>query len=180
MSRIDSTYFVRERSLPLSSAAAGVPAARTTNRDNVLQSFIDFYEPEFLKLILGDDLYEEYIAAPTSEKWTAFDSMMFNETLHDSPVADYIYCKYQTNKDTVAEDGTLLVNGDDAKRVPVTVRTIPVWNAMVRKLLPVFTYLTENYTTFCTTYEYNVEGWGMFAWWNGCEFTSRPQNGFGL
>jgi len=180
MSRIDSTYFVRERLLPLSSGAVGVPSARSTNKATVLNDFIDYYEPEFLKLILGNELYTEYIVDYATEKWAAFDALIIDATLKDSPIADYIFCKYWADQDTRVGDGTLLANGDSKTRVSYTVRTLPVWNRMIKKLIPAIEYLAENYATFCTTYEYNYEGWGMFIWFDGSSIRGRFENALGL
>jgi len=180
MNRIDSTYFIRERLLPLSTGAAGVPAARSTNKATVLDNFIAYYEKELCTLILGADLYAEYAADYATDKWKDFDALMIDSTMKDSPIADYIFCKYLADQDTRAGDGTLLVNGDAKNRVSYTVRTLPVWNAMIGKLIPAIEYLCENHATFCTTFEYNYEKWETFVWWDGAEIKGRFQNGLGL
>lgn len=180
MSRIDSTYFVRERLLPLSSGAVGVPSARSTNKTNVLDDFITFYEREFLILILGADLYAEYIVDYQTDKWKDFDALMFNDTLKDSPVADYIYCKYWADHDTVTGDGTLRVNGDAKNRVSASERIIPVWNAMIKKVLPIIEYLVDNESVFCETYDYNWSGWKTFAFYADGELHGYYANAFGL
>jgi hypothetical protein len=178
--RVDTTYFVRELRLSDLAVQVGTPSALYTEQAEQLTAFITKYEPEFLKLLLGDDLYTEYVADYATTKWAAFDALMFDTALKDSPVADYIFCKYWADADTEARDGTLLVNGEAKNRISADARLLPVWNAMVKKIITAIDYLSENYDTFCTTYEYNYDGWTSFVWWNGSSHCGRYVNYYGL
>lgn len=163
--RTDSTYFIRERRLPDITAQVGTPAALLTQRSQNLTDFIAYYEPEFLKLILGDELYAEYSTDFATEKWAAFDALVFNAELKDSPCADYIYCKIVADMETEVKDGTHLVNVGDG-RISAIGRITDQWNRMVGKMQPILEYLMDNYDTFCTEYEYNYIGWTEFTYEN--------------
>lgn len=175
------SYFVRERRLPAVQGEPGLPTEASSVYNAVLNDYIAFYEPEFLKLILGDDLYAEYTEGRTTvQKWIDFDAYMFNPEVLDSCVADYIFCKYWKDVDTVVGDGTHLINGDNPTRVGHQVRTIPVWNRMVDGVCKAVAFLTENYDTYCTEHAPNYEGWAKFIWSDGYEFKPLYQNSFGI
>lgn len=160
------SYFVRERRAPFGSSAVGIPSAATTERTARIQSFFDKYEPEFLKLILGDDLYLEYLEGRTvdGDKWKTFDAYVVNSELKESCIADYVFCKYWADADTEAGDGTVRVNGDNANRVSPLVRIVPVWKQMVESVVKVVNFLAENHDVYCTEHEYNIDGWMKFIW----------------
>ena len=178
--RVDTTYFVRELRLSDLAVQVGTPSALYTEQTEQLVAFITKYEPEFLKLLLGDDLYTEYVADYATTKWAAFDALMFDTGLKDSPVADYIFCKYWADADTEARDGTLLVNGEAKNRISADERIVRVWNAMIDKIIAAITYLYENQTTFCTTYEYNYNGWKLFVSWDAGRYRGRYMNHIGI
>lgn len=165
MYRLDSTYFVRGWcGLGFTSPATGVPAALTTEQEANLTWYISVYEPAFLKLILGDDLYAEYIADPTGEKWSTFNALMFDATLKTSPCANYVFCKLWDEKDTIASEGTTRINGENKARVSKDERITPAWNQMVEWIIPIINYLCENYATICSEHDYNTEGWKTFVY----------------
>lgn len=163
--RIDSTYFIRERRLPDITAQVGTPTALLTDGSQRLTDFINYYEPEFLKLILGDELYAEYSTGFATPKWAAFDALMVNTTLKDSPIADYVYCMIVADMETEVKDGTHIVNVGDG-RISAVGRITDQWNRMVTKLDPILEYLSDNTDTFCATYEYNYIGWTSFTYEN--------------
>jgi len=178
----DKSYFVRERFLPSVPAEVGLPTEAVTEYNGTLLDFATYYEPYFLKLLLGEDLYPEYIAGRTVEgnKWKAFDIYMIDPSIKDSCIADYLFCKYWTDYDTVAASGTLRLNGENPSRISYTARTIPVWNMMIEKVIKALNFLVENYDTYCSEYSYNYDGWQTFVWSDGYELKGNYQNGMGL
>jgi len=174
----DQTYFVRERLLPPAAGEVGLPTEAVTTENTLLTDFINTYEPKFLKLILGDVLYTEYISGRTTvDKWKTFDAYMFNSLTKESCVADYIFFYYWQNADTTVGDGTHLVNGDAKTRVSATVRLIPVWNRMVEDVRKALAFLSENYSTYYAVETPNYEGWDTFIHYDG---TPRYMNQFGI
>lgn len=175
-------YFVRERRVPGVEGEVGLPTEATTVANAVLNDFIAFYEPEFLTYILGADLYAEYLVGReiVGDKWKTFDAYMFNPTLKDSCVADYIFCKYWADQDTTVGDGTHLVNGENQNRVSYQNRSLKVYNRMVDGVVKAVTFLTENYDTYFSVYPPNADGWLRFVWTDGYCFRPSYDNGFGL
>lgn len=94
MSLIDKTYFVGELDIA------------NTNNANVearLQWFIDKYEPEFLRLLLGADLYTSYVAGitvvdpdPVPAEWLALQ----NFEGFKKAIACYVYFHYMRDQFT--------------------------------------------------------------------------------
>lgn len=94
MSLIDKTYFVGELDVA------------NTNNANVearLQWFINKYEPEFLRLILGADLYTNYVAGivvtapdPVPAEWVALQDFEGLKTA----IASYVYFYYMRDQFT--------------------------------------------------------------------------------
>lgn len=175
----DQTYFVRERLVPPTLGEVGLPTEASTVENAILTDFINIYEPIFLKLILGDTLYAEYLAGRTTEgnKWKTFDAYMFNSTTKESCVADYIFFYYWRDKNTTVGDGTHLVNGEAKTRVSPDVRTIPVWNRMVMDVRKALIYLMDNYSTYFETETPNYEGWANFVHDN---FNPKMINSLGI
>jgi len=64
---IDKTYFLTGLTGIPNSNATGAGACIGAN----IQAYIDIYEPEFLKKLLGDDLYDAYVLAPDEDRFVA-------------------------------------------------------------------------------------------------------------
>lgn len=58
---IDKSYFKGEISIPSNKIS-----------DNKLEMFIALAEPDILRDLLGETLYQDYLANPTAEKWVKF------------------------------------------------------------------------------------------------------------
>lgn len=175
----DQTYFIRERIVPPTQGEVGLPTEAVTVANAKLQSFIDYYEPEIIKMIIGETLYDDYIAGRTTtgNKWKTFDAYLFDATTKKSLVADYIFCKYWKDKDTSVGDGTVRVNAENPNRVSYQNRTIPVYNRMVDEIVKAVTFLAENYTTYYPNAEYDGKYWMDFMWTDGYTFFPIYDNG---
>lgn len=114
-----------------------------------LMYFIDKYEPEILRRLLGKELYQEFIVGlgqPTvAQKWVTLRDWLFNSNLKTSPVANYVYVKYQENTETKSVG---IGNGQSLSenvRVVTPVRNMTrAWNEMCNQFQEVHEHIREN------------------------------------
>jgi hypothetical protein len=95
-----------------------------------VQWFIDRYEPEYLRLMLGEKLYEELMAGlavePPEEKWVKLAHRL------KMPCACYIY--YHFRRDSVSDTaviGEVLMEAENAIRQSPAKKMVFAWNTMV-------------------------------------------------
>jgi len=101
-----------------------------TSNTTELQRYIDRYEVEFMKRLLGT-LYTDYAADPSATKWTDLIARLWDSTLLVSPVADYIFWHYYTaTTRRNAGVGTVESNVENATLATAS-RLCDVWNEMV-------------------------------------------------
>jgi hypothetical protein len=147
---IDSTYFIGEILLP--NLTGSVPE----NQANVneVTRFIAKYEPEYLEAVLGDELYEAFLAGleepdPIQQKWKDLQKKLVDTFNKVSPVADYIYAAIIDFRmtattglgevESTAENSTIALN---------TGKMIQAYNNSVRKGRTVREWLVENAETY--------------------------------
>lgn len=141
---------------------------------NLVQSFIDKYEPKFLKELLGLTLYQEFITGltpvpvdpptdpPTYEpidlKWIA----LRDETDLKAMIVDYVYVYYLRNV-TTSTTGTSEVKAKNNNSTPVNSidKQVRAWNEMVN-MARLFDLSTETYPNWHRVYWRN--------WWYGCNW----------
>ena len=98
-------YFIGELNIP---NITGTSPAAVANANN-LKWFITEYEPQFLEMLLGEDLYAEFLAGMAvvtpDAKWTALKNKIYlTDTpngIYLSPAANYVYYHYQRDHITV-------------------------------------------------------------------------------
>lgn len=167
---IDSTYFIRKINLPQVGTSDGL---------SDVNSFIEDYEPEYLRKILGYDLWKaftdgiagsgepdarwsalldgaEFSYNSRSYKWTGF-------TAKPSPISQYIYYMYLENgaTDTVLA-GTSTGNTDNATRTAPVMKMVDAWNKMVELNILLWNYLQANKSTYP---EWKHEGYYPTWYW---------------
>jgi hypothetical protein len=166
MSLIDTTYFVRDINVPISS---------TAGLNGGINDSIDLYEPEVLKKLLGFRLYKEMMTAwdayealesvALSDKWDAlingaefsFDLNGITvyeqwdglrNTLKKSLIANYVY--FQHRKNNVSQfDGMNETQSVNENTTPVSPRfkMINAWNKFV-DMYGEGNYLSSNDSSF--------------------------------
>lgn len=110
-----------------------------TSVQNDLAWFIARYEEEMIVLLLGQPLYDAYVAgmaevAPLA-KWTALDQKLYKTTTPKmSPAANYVYWFYMKNQATqTTGNGEVLIKGQNSIPVGSAVKVKTAWNDMIRQ-----------------------------------------------
>lgn len=163
---IDYTFFTGKINLP--------QVGNTDGRDSVT-GFIDTYETEYLKKVLGYDLWKaftdgiagsgtpdqrwvdliqgkEFEYNSKTYKWTGFENK-------PSPISQYVY--YQIQQDS-AIDTTLVGQStaavENATRTSPVTKMIQAWNDMAEMNIALWNFLYVNRTTY-------PEWDDFFLWW---------------
>jgi hypothetical protein len=95
MISIDKTYFtLPPNEIAMTDASNGYSSELTENETLRINNTIYRYKDEFLRSIMSDALYLEYVASLTTsvEKWTTFEGKLYDSNLKRSPIANYIFC----------------------------------------------------------------------------------------
>jgi hypothetical protein len=142
---IDKTYFLTGLTGIPNSNATGAGACIGAN----IQAYIDIYEPEFLKKLLGDDLYDAYVLAPDEDRFVALIAQLRNATTKISPIANYVYFILQQHSQIVPTDGgDKQTNQSGMSSASNMSRMCAVWNHMI-ELNEIFSeWMDENYTDY--------------------------------
>jgi hypothetical protein len=117
--------------------------------DNLMW-FIKDYEVEFLKLLLGEALYAEYVAGVLlagPNKWTVLRDKIYiaDDPLKQSPAANYVYFFFQQNEATnTVGVGESKVKSENAVPVSNAVKSKLVWNKMVDMNLSIKAFIEAN------------------------------------
>lgn len=167
---IDYTFFIGKINLP--------QVGNTDGCDSV-EAFITTYEPEYLKLALGYDLWKafsdgiagsgvadqrwvdllqgkDFVYSGKNYKWEGFENK-------PSPISQYIY--YQIQQD-VAIDTTLIgqstAAAENATRVNPVSKMIQAWNDMVQLNVVLWNFLYANRAVYP---EWNTSGYYDTWYW---------------
>jgi len=127
-----------------------------------LNDYIDMYQDSFLDKMLGVKLKNQFIAAidggdPIDQKWLdlrdgkeyevsgiVYKWRGFINTDKVSPIANYIFCKFITDNQTLNTGvGSAKLNAENATIIPAHFRMSRVWNEMVALNLELVNFLTE-------------------------------------
>jgi len=151
--------------------------AQTSNqgvREN-LQVFIDEYEPEFLKALLGNVLAKEFVDGlvlvpvdpptnpptylPIDPKWLS----LRDETDLKKMLVCYVYYWYiQNESSTTAGTGEVKSANENSKPVSNWDKQVKAWNKMV-KMTRIFDLSTTDYPDYVRPFWFT---WNY--WWSTC------------
>lgn len=178
---IDRTYFWGKRRLPFKSTATGTAARLAAAQGADLDQYITMYEDKMLTLIFGD-LKDTYVAGMGTMPWSAVDALVVDSTAKDSLLADYTFFHYWNDASTSIDDsGTFVSTRDSGTVVSNAERTIPVWNAMIDKIITLLEYLSEHHDELVTGEDdFNYDGWACFVTFDGRRWLGNYLNEFGL
>jgi hypothetical protein len=171
---LTSSYFVGELLIPNLTTAT---AAGTANIAE-LQWFIDTYEVQFLKYLMGEDLYTEFAAGIAltvpDAKWTALKAKIYTTstagsvTHYFSPAAAYVYFKFRSAKKTVTtESAETSPEHQNAVNSNSNMKAITNWNQMVKACEVIWQWIADNSVTYSTFSDENkgyldyVNQWGI-------------------
>ena len=156
---LTSSYFVGELEIPNITGTTNPEVANFTN----LMNFILKYEKEFLKRLLGDDFYDEFVAGVEAEesKWTdLYDQIYTTETqtigddsytLYISPSANYVYYHYMRNNQSVTMfSGEAKAKFENAEAASNLSKMVQAYNKMVDMIDDLWEWLDDNIATYTT------------------------------
>lgn len=143
---IDKTYF-----------AKGLCAIANSNETDVVsrsiaanvQNYIDIYESEYLKMLLGDDLYDYVMAHPSEPRIVALIGKLKNTTTLQSPIANYVFYRYMKLNQVIQTQSGDKENSQAGMITNVNASLyVAVWNQMVDWSIDLYDWLVENSTTY--------------------------------
>ena len=141
---IDYTYLIDDKKIPNLTDLSIVGTSLQTQ----VQRFINHYEPEYLKFVLGETLYNECIAGLTvvtpDAKWTALKAKFVDSTNKLSPIANYVYRK-------LAQKTKIfwIQTGEGENTVQYTREGLAdSWNDMVYQTAEIVEWLEDNSATY--------------------------------
>ena len=176
MSLTDKTYFTYPPcEIPITEQSNGYSSSLVDKESIRINLFITIYEREYLKLILGEELYSDYIAdskkdeEEREQKWINFEQLFlsFNEvisetvTLKTSPIACFIYFNYMIeNELNVTQRATATVDKAQNQTVKSNYPLIKrAWDIMVAYNYTVVEWLLERKEEYeIDNKEFNREG----------------------
>ena len=166
---LTKSYFIGDIFIPnLSQLIASKP-----NNANVaeLTDFIAIYEPKYLKLLLGEDLYDLFytgIGATSPEaKWTALKTKLYPDYF-TTPAAYYVYFflrRFQLSVTVL--NGEVQPSFENTTPVSQNFKMIHAWNRMVDLSVKIQEWLQESdqittYPDFAIEEEFGyINQWGI-------------------
>lgn len=149
MSLIDQTYFKGGYFLPNLEGVGAVTVASVES----LNWYIAKYEPEYLRLVLGETLYNAFIAGlaivPIPAKWTSLKNKLIDSTNKLSQIAGYVYFFEERDRFTsLAQQGQSKAKSQNAENVINTRPMRTAYNDSIDSGLTLRTWLNDNISTY--------------------------------
>lgn len=149
MSLIDQSFFIGSVKVPNLTGVGIVPAANLEN----LYWFIATYEAEYLRLVLGETLYNAFIAGlkvvPIADKWQNLKSKMIDSTNKISPIAGYVYYHIERDRITSTSSmGQVKPVAENAESAINTDKMSQAYNGSIRAGRIVRNWISENASTY--------------------------------
>ena len=141
---IDATYFIGELAIANRDKASVIAS---------INLFIQKYEAKYLRMVMGETIYADYLAGieedPIPAKWTDLQNVIRVASTKDSPIAGYVYWWYMRDQASqtvgmgqvkpLAENAIMVSNIDKMTRA---------WNEMVDQTKVVAKFLFDNQDTY--------------------------------
>lgn len=154
---LDSTYFQGELSIPSlkfrDREVVGVAAvAMQATGENTLEWFVEKYEQDFLKNILGCDLYERFIAGldPLSPGFKHFEKLrdvifVKGKKYSFSAAANYVYYwLIRDGRTQTSGVGEVRAKADSTEIVSDSSKLIKAWNDMGREIEAIHAFILSH------------------------------------
>lgn len=143
MAIIDSTYFHDQLNIPNINS--------TTDLGDELRAelvrYINVFEPQFLKMLFGNDFYDLFIQGVDNDeaRMLTLQSKLIDEDLLLSPIANYVFFYYAKVKKEMVfgvrdDAGNYTLNGVN--------HLTEVWNDLSEKSLLIYEFLKDNRSTY--------------------------------
>ena len=144
---IDYTFF--QDGLLRVDGALALAAPSPTNEAlrGFIESFIDRYEPEYLCKLLGEELYNDFLAfeegdeSEYSKEWDEFKSLVVKGK--NSPIANYVYFFMLRHANSTATFSGVKVDGENL--VSPQRKMIFAWNDMVNQNIKIYSWLCKKF-----------------------------------
>lgn len=141
---------------------------------DLLQQFIDKYEPVYLKGLLGPDLYALYKAGmatdPVPAKWAALNDQI------SCGCANFIYWYWMGNKQTntvgIGEAQSKAANAEMSSPILKMARA---WDEMVDLNFDTVKFITDNTADYGAYYIADFFGWNRFCTWDRLNIFYKTQ-----
>lgn len=153
---IDYKYFIGILSIGLTPEIEGAASYTQVAERERIESYIDAYESEYLRKVLGNCVYSEFVKylASHDEENELFDSLHSILMEKYSPIACYVYFKLLlVGNYHITSVGAVSSSGEDS--VSPQRRQIAVWNDMVDVNLRIYELLKgrKDYSPEMTMFE---------------------------
>ena len=152
--------------IPQPKPNAGVPSELYTNVVLELKRCITRYEKEYLEMLFGDELYNEYIEDmkddELKQKWDLLNAKLWDADNLISPVANYIYYKFLGDNAVGFNGRTFSTQAIENETVIPTIKfQVKAWNEMCKMNKKIFTWLYEQ--DIDTTAELDCSYWDYLS-----------------
>lgn len=147
---IDKTYFTGDIQIKGIDNEGIVGTAAEAN----LNQFITQFEPEYLKMVMGETLYTAAIAGlavtPTpAARWTALKNKFINSTTKSSPIAEYCYYSMVRNSlSETTQTGEVQPKQQNAINVSNVDKQVLHYNRAIYAALIIIEWLYANAATY--------------------------------
>lgn len=122
---IDYTYFKGMLGIGL-SPDTGAPSITLNVERECIEQYIDIYEMEYLKMLLGSK-YDEFVSSMDSEEWLPIKEYLQRDY---SPIACYVWFKYVSVLNVQITRMGSVTSADNSLTSPIQLQ-VRVWNDMV-------------------------------------------------
>jgi len=172
---ITTDFFIQPFKLGIPAANNGTDSDVHTTIIKEVEYCIDLYEREYLKSILGNELYAEYISDMNdlvkAAKWSDFNAQLIVDSeSFISPIANYIFYHYIKRNNVSYINGQFQIEKIEGVTVVDTeIQRNKVWNDMVAMNLTFLNWFVSNVpeTTASLSYamwEYMTTTKSSVAW----------------
>lgn len=143
MSLIDETYFAYEPCY-LAGLDSSNSEVSSPNLIEVRRS-IKRFEPEYLTMLMGVELYAEYVSSISNTKWDELKALLVNATDKISPIANFVYYRHRyEHKFESGTNGDYITKKDNMVAVNPEQKMIISWNNMVDLNTPILKWIWDS------------------------------------
>ena len=143
-----TSYFTDDIIIPNLAGTGAINVAI----QNKVASYIDTYEAEFLKLLLGDDTYEDFIAGIAESPWKELKDQIWKVTVisstlsrYASPCARYIYFKLTKDGASFASaSGEVQPAVENGQIIAPVARMVNCWNRMADQCEEIWKWMEDD------------------------------------
>lgn len=176
MSLIDETYFAYEPCyLGTFEGSNGYGQVEEPKLLAVKRSILRF-EPKYLQLLMGEELYSEYVSSISNAKWLPLKQKLLDTTNKISPIANYVY--FYHRKEHKFESGDTVdyqTKKDNMVAVQPETKMINAWNDMVELNIVVCKWIWDYIICAETPAIETTATWDYSQWE---EYLLTKENGF--